>query len=221
MSVCYQKKATRITVDGFTVFDMEHSSPNDLNETVLDELDILANHRDVVQRIIRLIHSIPTLFDESENIQLDHIYAYVGRSKLNLAGNRLLTHWEKSDRPYAIPVCISPGEDVASLEKFSIHYLSYLRKINALCISQLDNVHKSGGVTSHDSVIYLSFGIDKRMKSGGYLEKKHVPLAVGKIHGDLEDSGENIKAKHIEEILLLGLKPAQKCKLHWHQASKK
>lgn len=219
MAIDYAKKSTRYTNSGLAVFDLDICDKIEITQFVEEEVDEVDSFRDLYERITRAIHTLPSLFHPDENINLNHLKIYLGRS--NNVGHRLEQHWlGHKDLPYGIPLCLVSSKNAPSFEKFGIHFLKYLQNKNSLCVGSLENVKTNGGRENGSSVIYLSFGIDKRFKMSGSLKKEFIPLALGKIHGDLDEKGETLDPEDIKICLETSSDPSLGLKLYWHRSSR-
>lgn len=214
MPVKYKKAETRSSESGIPVFDMEYVLREDIEDAEPYEV---ADFRGAVELISEVIHFIPNLF--REKISVEHLKIYLGRSSENGLYHRWDSHYKGKDLPYAVPVCVLENMSVNEVERFGLRLLRFLERERGLCFGELMNEKggSPGREPSGDPMLYLCFGVDKRIRRMEGFNEEELDLAVGHLYFDLE---RQVPQDEIRASLRATRKESKMQRLYWHKSSR-
>ena len=222
MARIYEKSNTKKSDNGLAAYDLSSG----LSAKVLLDLKLNTifdgekNNKEIMDLITSTIHGIPSLF---EDVELQHLQIYLGKSSIDQVHNRAKLHWDEKDAPYFIPIIKLKTKQISYIEKLGLKYLSYLDKKGRLCFGKLlnESIGSQGRKSnSNYHIIYIAFRIDQKHVAFP-LSKSEIVLATGYLHETLrEEFPKESSPVLVYEILESIVKTDSGLKLFWDIDSK-
>lgn len=166
--------------------------------------------------MVRLIHSIPDLFNDSD---LDRVELYIGRTGCTPrhVKGRWKIHRDEKDHEYALVAIRCPTDRIVRWEGMMVKILNRLKSRGRLCVRNAEGSGGGGRVAdTDDSVVYITWRLKRRSKLTIPTRKD-----VREIAADLVEYGASSNPKITSQSIQKALDPitrvkSEKTDTEWH-----
>lgn len=196
--------------------DLYESSPSVISELVEYTPKYTGKEfKRLVENTIGAIHQIPMKFqdDSIKKVDLKNIVAYFGRSSAgsknkgqNLANRFKHAYYERGDS-FGLVFAQTTINNSLKYERWGIHLINYLKKVDGLCISN-KSLCAGGGIGSNEpGFLYMTFHLKKnKEKLALTLSDQEIKQGVKEIHEEMK--GQKIPKSVIETATKSALEKA-------------